>query len=265
MDATTHDPPTLTRADIANGFRRLGFTTGDVVLLHSSLRSFGYVAGGADAVIDGILDALGPEGTLVVPTLTGSIELSAANPPHIDIRTTPCWTGAIPEAVRHRPEAIRSVHPTHSCTAIGKRAEELTRDHYISPTPCGLTSPYFRVALAGGYIVMAGCTLASCTTLHAVEELAGSGYRSQDAIAFGSCIDSRGVRIETPVLLHAYEAPQADFPVMEPILLERGLMRIGKIGSSTVRVVKSMHLIEAALEKVRFDKYFLTTSRGRKG
>jgi len=120
------------------------------------LRSFGPVDGGANAVIDGLLEALGPEGTLLVPTLTGHRGLSPENSPHIDLRTAPCWTGTIPETLRQRPGAVRSVHPTHSCAAIGQRAAALTRDHHISPTPCGITSPYFRNALAGGYIAMVG-------------------------------------------------------------------------------------------------------------
>lgn len=255
------EQPQVSREDIARGFRDLGFGPGDIMLLHGSLRSFGWVDGGADAVVDGILDATGPEGTLVVPTLTGSAKLSPTNPPHIDIRTTPCWTGAIAEAVRRRPEAVRSLHPTHSCAAIGARAVELTRDHHLSPTPCGVLSPYFRIALAGGYVVMAGCDLASCTTFHAVEECAGDGYRIYHAIAYGSCVDVNGTLVQTPVLLHDYESPRADFTVMEPILLETKAMRIGQVAGSTVRVVKSMQLIEQSLDKIRFDKYFLTVLR----
>ena len=121
----------LTRSRIAEGFRALGVEAGGVLLIHSSLKSFGRVEGGADAVIDGILDALGPQGTLVVPTLTGHEHLFPHNPPEMDMRSTPCWIGAIPEAFRQRPEAIRSTHPTHSCAAIGARAEELTRSHHI--------------------------------------------------------------------------------------------------------------------------------------
>ena len=62
------------KEDIVRGLGELGLRPGDVVLVHSSLSSFGYVEGGADAVIDALLDAVGPEGTVMVPTLTGSPE-----------------------------------------------------------------------------------------------------------------------------------------------------------------------------------------------
>lgn len=253
----------ISRSDIAEGFRALGIVRGDNILLHSSLKSFGRVDGGADTVLDGILDALGDAGTLLVPTLTGGPELSPANPPHIDLRVKPCWTGAIPEALRQRSNAIRSTHPTHSCAALGGRAEELTRGHYISPTPCGVTSPYFRLAMAGGYIAMAGCTLDACTTCHTVEELANVDYHLQADVAYGNCIDIRGNPVDTPCRLHSYDGPSRNFPVLEPLLLERGLMRIGKVGESTVRLVNAMGLIETALDKMRFDPYYITVLRKR--
>jgi aminoglycoside 3-N-acetyltransferase len=253
----------VTQGDIAAGFRELGIGSGDTLLAHSSLSSFGHVEGGADAVIDGLLDALGPDGTLLVPTLTGSPELSPEHPPHIDLRTAPCWVGRIPETARQRPEAVRSVHPTHSCAAIGKRAEELTRDHYLSPTPCGVTSPYFRLAVAGGYFVMIGCDLSTCTACHTLEELANVDYHLQRRVAYGSCIDEHGARIETPCLLHSYEGPERNFPALEPILLEKGLMRKGAIGKAEIRIIDAMGLIETGLDRLRFDPWFLTQFRGR--
>ncbi len=249
----------ITRAEISRGFRQAGLRSGDAILVHSSLSSFGRVAGGADAVLDGLLDALGPEGTLLAPTLTGGPELSPENPPHIDLRSAPCWVGRIPETLRQRPEAVRSVHPTHSCAALGHRAVELTRGHYRSPTPCGVTSPYFRLALAGGTIVMIGCDLSRCTSCHTAEELANVEYHLQPRVAHGSCIDQRGIRIETPCRLHRYDGPERDFPALEPLLLEAGLMRKNRIGNAEIRLIDAMGLIETALDRLRFDPYFLTS------
>lgn len=246
---------------IADGFRALGLEAGCSVLVHSSLRSFGPVDGGADAVIDGLLEALGSDGTLLVPTLTGHRGLSPENPPHIDLRSAPCWTGIIPETLRQRPGALRSVHPTHSCAALGARASDLTQGHHISPTPCGITSPYFRNALAGGYIAMVGCTLTTCTTFHTVEEIANLDYVCQDRVAYATCIDASGNRVDTPCRLHSYAGPDRDFPVVEPELLRNGDMRMGTVGASTVRLIRAMALIERALERLRFDPGYLTIRR----
>ena len=58
----------IDRAGIAAGLASMGVVRGDALFLHSSLKSLGYVEGGPRAVIDALLDAIGPEGTLVVPT-----------------------------------------------------------------------------------------------------------------------------------------------------------------------------------------------------
>ncbi|OSC63358.1 AAC(3) family N-acetyltransferase, partial [Streptomyces sp. 4F] len=65
------------------GLRELGVRSDDTLLVHSSLSSLGWVCGGPVAVVQGLLDALGPDGTLVVPTQTGDLSDPALwqNPP----------------------------------------------------------------------------------------------------------------------------------------------------------------------------------------
>jgi len=55
-----------TATTLATDLRALGVAAGDVVLLHSSNKSLGYVVGGAQAFVQAMLDVLGPGGTLVV-------------------------------------------------------------------------------------------------------------------------------------------------------------------------------------------------------
>ena len=229
----------MTRTELTEAFGSF-IPAGAAILVHSSLKRLGLIDGGPATVIDALMDALGAEATLVVPTLTGHEALSAHNPPHVDLRTEPCWTGIIPETLRRRDDAVRSVHPTHSCAAIGADAEALTRDHYLSPTPCGITSPYFRVALAGGYIAMVGCTLDTCTTFHTVEEIANLPYVCQDEVAHGTCIDRHGATVQTPCRLHRYDGPSRNFPVMEPILKAKRAMRIVRVGEAEVRMIHAM-------------------------
>lgn len=61
------DTPVIPR-DLDTGLRQLDLAPGEVVLVHSSLRSFGRFDGGGAAVVQTLLDYLGPSGTLVVPT-----------------------------------------------------------------------------------------------------------------------------------------------------------------------------------------------------
>src|SRR5687768_2870661 len=105
-------------------------------MLHSSMHSVGFVAGGAQAVVQALLDVLGPEGTLVVPTHTPENTDPAGwsrppvpqawwatireETPGFDPDRTPSrWMGRIAETVRCWPGALRSDHPQVSCAAIG--------------------------------------------------------------------------------------------------------------------------------------------------
>jgi Aminoglycoside N3''-acetyltransferase len=59
------DPVTVDR--IAADFRALGVEAGDTLLVHSSLRELGWVAGGPQAVVDALQRVLTPQGSLVMP------------------------------------------------------------------------------------------------------------------------------------------------------------------------------------------------------
>src|ERR1700755_3530927 len=65
-------PKPRTRTTLAADLRALGVRDGDVVLAHTAVSALGWVAGREQAVILALLDAVGPTGTLVVPTQTGS-------------------------------------------------------------------------------------------------------------------------------------------------------------------------------------------------
>lgn len=241
---------TVTTQEISDGLAALGLPAGAQVLLHSSLRSLGHVTGGAEGVIDAFLHVLGPGGTLLVPTLTGSEELSPANPPRFDPLTQPCWTGLIPETLRRRPGAVRSLHPTHSAAALGADAVALTHDHARSVTPCDELSPYGKLAaLRTGYIVLLGVTHESNTTFHHVEELAGAPYHMQAGFAAATVVLGEE-RVTRHVLLHQYGTAR-NFGVMEPLLVEQGIQRTGQIGAATVRMIHAGEMARATLAALR--------------
>ena len=98
----------LHATNIAAGLSTLGVTAGDTVFFHSSLKSMGHVHGGANAVIDGFLAAVGADGTVVVPTF----KLTEREGPFgswYHHETTPSTVGLITETLRLRPTA-RSSH-----------------------------------------------------------------------------------------------------------------------------------------------------------
>ena len=160
---------------VRDALRTLGVTDGDILLFHSSLKSFGYIEGGADAVIDGALLAVGDRGTLVAPTL---VQRDFANAyKNWDKDRTPSDVGRITEVFRERPEALRSDQATHSVAAIGPMAKFLTEGHTAyGPRPSiygdyafAESSPWQKMYDLGGKVVFMGATIESNTYRHFIE------------------------------------------------------------------------------------------------
>lgn len=163
----------LTRDDIVADLRGVGLGAGDGVVVHSSLSSIGWVEGGAGTAVDALLEVVGPEGTVLVPTFTAP---STEEP--FDPAETPSETGAITEELRSRPDAHRSRHPTHSVAAIGPDAETLVADHEYGES-LGPDSPMHRLVDRDGQILLVGVDHTANSTVHVAEKLAGVPYRDQ--------------------------------------------------------------------------------------
>jgi aminoglycoside 3-N-acetyltransferase len=185
MSAKIPAGPLCTRSSLANELRDLGVGHGDVLLVHSSLSSIGWVNGGAEAVVLALLDAIGPTGTLVVPTHSGDNSDPAkwANPPVPEgwwdtIRTTmPAYNrqttrsramGVIAETVRTWPGAVRSAHPQTSFAAVGPRASALVDGHSLHCS-LGEQSPLARLEESRARVLLLGVGFDSCTAFHLAE------------------------------------------------------------------------------------------------
>ncbi|OQR63260.1 AAC(3) family N-acetyltransferase [Streptomyces maremycinicus] len=177
--------PLVTRDTLAGELRALGVEPGEILLVHSSLRSLGWVCGGAVAVVRGLLDAIGPDGTLVVPTQSGDLsdpalwsrppvpaqwwERIRATMPAYDPLITPSrGVGVIPETVRTWPGALRSAHPHTSFAALGARAAELV-DGHAPDCRLGERSPLARLERAGARVLLLGTGYLTCTSFHLAE------------------------------------------------------------------------------------------------
>lgn len=162
------------REQIAEDLLHLGVRPGGLLLVHSSYKSLGTVPGGIQTVIEGLLDALGAEGTLLMPAL--SWENVTRERPVFNVRTTPSCVGAIPEYFRQLDGTLRSMHPTHSVSGQGPLCETLFEGHGLDSTPCGPHSPFAKLKDYGGQVLMLGCGLFHNTSVHAIEEAAGAPY-----------------------------------------------------------------------------------------
>ncbi len=174
MDAATADAGRPAAIRLAGDLTNLGVRPGGVLLVHASLSSFGYVPGGPATVIDALQRALTPAGTLLIPAL--SYATVNADQPIFHLQNTPSCIGAIPEFFRTREGTLRSASPTHSVCATGPRAAELVADQHLDDTPVGRHSPFRRLRDVGGQLLFLGCGMRPNTSMHGVEEVAGTPY-----------------------------------------------------------------------------------------
>ena len=242
---------------IVKGLRDLGIRYGDRVLVHSSLSKFGYVEGGAKSVVSALLLAIGPEGSLLAPTLTGAPEDGPVCPPRFDVQSTPSWTGRIAETVRQWPGAMRSLGPTHSIAAVGPDSRRLLAGHEDCRTPCGDGSPYVKLADAGGKIIFLGVTLDANTSFHAAEELAGVPYHLQTVPTRCRILNEEGRELERECVLHRWDTERR-FAEMEEVLYAKRVLHRGQIGAAKTLIVESKPMLDFTIDLLRKDPWSLT-------
>lgn len=233
----------VTKAQLVRDLRKLGVRPGMDLMVHSSLSAIGYVQGGADTVVEALLAAIGREGTLLMPSFNHRAA-QVFNP-----LTTPTTNGAIPEAMWRRPEAVRSLHPTHAVAAIGPRAEDYCRGH-LEAGIWAQDSPIGRLIHRGGYILALGTTHETSTAYHVAEISMPC-----------ACIDmfANTDRVVMPdgevqrVKGLAFRASACPVPIrkLDRTLDRRGLQRRGKVGKADCELVKGIDLWKVRREHLR--------------
>lgn len=240
---------------ISTDAKNLGIKEGDVLLVHSSLKSLGNKSVSPKDVIDGLLDLLGEGGTLVFPTL--SYVSCGRNNTRFDYRATPSCVGAIPEYFRTETKgAVRSLCPTHSCAAKGRLAEYITKDHHLDNTPCGERSPFRRVMELGGKILFLGCGTNCNTSMHAVEELVVPNYLFDGKRVF-ELVDKDGSVKSMECSLHGFSGVRQCY-YRAAALLDENEYKTGKIMEAECHLMDAKALWKKAEMKYRENNdYFI--------
>lgn len=254
---------TVSRQTIVDGLHRLGLGPGSIVVVHTSLSSFGYVEGGAETVIAALKETVTRSGLVVMPTHTLCMK-GRPNVVPFDPGTSESYTGRVPNTFWRQPDVLRSVHPTHSDAAWGDRAVELLADHE-NRGPVGRDSPLHRAALWGGFILQLGVGHGTNTTLHLAEVLASVPYVAVPYRAeWGNVALARrpdGSVAEVPMVNGERPGCSGGFKAIEPLLEARGLTRETTIGQSRARATAAMPMIDLAVEALKRDQEFLLCRR----
>jgi len=237
----------VSQDEIVAGLRKLGLKKSDIVGVHSSLSSFGYVEGGADTVIDALLDVVGEEGSIVMPTHSANLLAVERTPEEIamgvawlyqilpyDPKETPATTGIIPETFRKRKGVVRGSHPSHSLAAIGPKANELVEG-------------WHKALELNGYVLLIGVGLKVCTAMHLAEK------RVQFPQHILKKITPPKEFIEKyPEDKWEWDVgPYPDFAKMEEPCLKHGIMKTVKVGEATLKLLRIGELVNLYTEYLK--------------
>ncbi|WP_041789703.1 aminoglycoside N(3)-acetyltransferase [Microlunatus phosphovorus] len=239
--------------------RALGVHEGSTLMVHTSLRSLGWVIGGAQAVLEALRGVVGPHGTLVMPTQSWQLcdpaflqeapaEWWPAIRDHLPLyspATTPSQTmGAVAELFRTTPGAHRSSHPHRSITAVGPRAERITARHRID-SPAGEESPLGALVDLDASVLLLGVTAAKATVLHLAEHRAS--YPGKRTVPNGVAMLVDGRR--TWVTWEELDVHDHDFEeVAEAFAADTGLVRTGRVGEAKAQLLPTRPLVEYAAD-----------------
>lgn len=166
-----------TKEDLKSCLLKMGLTGKEAIMVHSSMKSIGQVDGGADTVVDALMEFFS-EGLLMTPTHTWaqmSREYSVFNP-----ATEPACVGIIPNIFMKREGVVRSLHPTHSIAACGKEAADYIRGEEDATSPCPPGGCWDRLKDINAKILLLGVTHTRNTYIHSVDEVMGLADRLTD-------------------------------------------------------------------------------------
>jgi len=208
----------------------IGLSSGDAVVVHASLRAVGL---DANDVIQALLEAVGPDGLVVMPTFTYDNESFVPD--------LPGRTGTLAEVFRRRPDALRSAHPTYSVAAVGAGAAALLDGHEQAGAT-GVDSPLGRLAAAGGQVLLLGVGQTANTTVHVGEFRAEAPYLD---IPFDPGWPAHGA--------DSFPGCSRAFGALERPLREGGAIRDGKVGDALAQLVPGAAVIEVTVELLRAD------------
>ena len=243
--------------------KNIGISAGDLLVVHSSFKSLGYVEGGAECVIAALKDVLGAEGTLVFPTFTHSTSYADSYFSNVE---TPSCVGYLSEYFRKTEGVIRTNHPTHSVAIYGKLQKELCDGVELDDTPMGVHSPYRKFAKYSGKILMLGCSLAHNSFMHAMEELVDAPYALRGHQEY-TIVDQYGNITKRKIRRHNFTRPNG--PGIKQRyertldVLDEGDYTIGQILEAKSVLINSAALEVKAAAKMRQEPlYFVDDPHG---
>lgn len=248
------------KEDILNVLQIVGLSAGKTVMVHTSLSALGFVCGGAQTVIEALLETVGDEGTIMMPTqswknLDPSTGVHWEEPeswwqtirdnwPAYSKDITPTNTmGAVAEMFRKWPGALRSDHPARSVAAKGKYAHYLTENHDLSNI-FGDGSPIGKLYELDGYVLLIGVGYDKNTSLHLADVRAE--YPGKHETTEYSAITENGQRVWKAYSTLSVDGE--DFEAIGKAFEQNCIVWKATLGNAQITLMRQRDLVDFAVQ-----------------
>ena len=254
------------KSDIMEVLSSVGLYKGSTVMVHASLSQIGYVCGGAQTVIEALIETVGEEGTVMMPSQSWKNldpedgvhwtvdeeywEIIRENWPAYDKQITPTNTmGSVAEMFRLWPGTLRSDHPARSVAARGRNAEYLVADHDLSNI-FGDGSPVGKLYELDGDVLLIGVGYDKNTSLHLAD--ARADYPGKHNCTEHSAVMEDGVRVwkEYETLFVDGE----DFARIGAAYEEAKNVNKVRLGNAELRLMKQRDVVDFAVEWIEHNR-----------
>ena len=248
------------KQDILAALKKIGISEGQTIMVHTSLSSMGFVCGGAQIVIEALLESVGTDGTIMMPTQSWkNLDPTAGvhweepeewwqsirdNWPAYHKDITPTNTmGAVAEMFRKWPGTLRSDHPARSAAANGKYAAYLTQGHDLSNI-FGEGSPIGKIYELDGYVLLIGVGYDKNTSLHLADVRAD--YPGKHDSTEYSAITENGQRVWKEY--RTLYVDGEDFEEIGEAFENSHSVQKVTLGNATLTLMKQRELVDFAVK-----------------
>ena len=243
----------ITKKRLLEQLTEMGVKPGDHLMVHCAMSKMGHLENGPKTVVDALLEAVGPAGTVCMPSSPiDKLQLTFMEQnPVFDVKNTPSAMGAVSEYFRKLPGTLRSLDPTEPVCAQGAVAKEFVKDHFGHLTPYNAPSPWKKLMDANGKILYVGVTLINAGThLHTLEDAVDFKYPVYaHAIFTAKLIDSDGKVCTMQTKVHNPEfSRRRRCDELIPYFEAEGILQKTKLGRADCLLLDAKGMFDAMLK-----------------
>jgi aminoglycoside 3-N-acetyltransferase len=240
-------------SDIVKSLQEAGIKKGDTVFVHSKVSAFGklltfdrdFLLG---SLTDTIKEAVGREGTIIMPTFTYCLDEGET----YDVDNSKSTVGVLTEFFRKQNDVIRTTHPNHSVAIWGRNKDKLFD---VSKDTFNENSIFGRLHKINGKIVFLGAPFQSCTFIHYIEQMHKVPYRRMKTFR-GKVIKDKKSYDEEISFYNKYGVFFSSFLRLEYYLMDKRLMKNVTLGAGKILTIDSKDLFDEGCKLLDKDIFY---------